>query len=56
MIGWRYMHAYIWYNGRFWITCAEQRRDPRCSDVVSGRIATAKGRAIIYEDNQELKD
>ncbi len=68
------MHAYVWHNGRFWITCAGHRhrvaalrRDPRCSVVVSGRTApegsncpqgtaTAKGRAIIHEDNQELKD
>ena len=68
------MHAYVWHEGRFWITCAGHRhrvaalrRDPRCSVVVSGATAppnsecprgtaTAKGHAIIHEDNQELKD
>jgi hypothetical protein len=68
------MHAYVWHDGKFWITCAGHRhrvsalrRDPRCSVVVSGRTAppdsgcpggtaTAKGRAVVHEDNQELKD
>tara|TARA_B100001750_G_C15432499_1_gene559071 strand:- start:322 stop:915 length:594 start_codon:yes stop_codon:yes gene_type:complete len=68
------MHAYVWHEGRFWITCgghrhrvAALRRDPRCSVVISGRTAppdsgcptgtaTAKGRAIIHENDQELKD
>ena len=68
------MHAYVWHDGKFWITCAGHRhrvsalrRDPRCSVVVSGRTAapdsgcpagtaTAKGRAVVHENNQELKD
>ena len=68
------MHAYVWHDGKFWITCgghrhrvAALRRDPRCSVVISGKTAppdsgcptgtaTAKGRAIIHENNQDVKD
>ena len=59
------VHAFVWRNGRGWITCgahrhrvAAIRRDPRCSVVVSGVAApggpngaiTFKGRAIIHDD------
>lgn len=61
------VHAFVWHNGRAWITCgahrhrvAALRRDPRCSVVVSGIAApdgpngaiTIKGRAIIHEDEE----
>ena len=61
------IHAFVWRNGRGWITCgahrhrvAAIRRDPRCSVVVSGMAApggpngaiTFKGRAIIHEDDE----
>ncbi len=59
------IHAFVWRNGRGWITCGAHRhrvsalrRDPRCSVVVSGMAApdgpngaiTFKGRAIIHDD------
>jgi hypothetical protein len=61
------VHAFVWHNGRAWITCgahrhrvAALRRDPRCSVVVSGIAApdgpngaiTIKGRAIIHDDEE----
>lgn len=61
------VHAFVWRNGRGWITCgahrhrvAAIRRDPRCSVVVSGVAApngpngaiTFKGRAIIHDDEE----
>ena len=64
------IHAFVWRDGRGWITCGVHRhrvsairRDPRCSLVVSGIAApdgpngaiTIKGRAIIHDD-QETKD
>ncbi len=40
------IHAFLWKNGRFWITCgahrhrvAAMRRDPRVSVIVSGAAA-----------------
>lgn len=64
------IHAFVWRNGRGWITCgahrhrvAAIRRDPRCSVVVSGVAApdgpngaiTFKGRAIIHDDEETKK-
>ena len=61
------VHAFVWHEGRAWITCGEHRhrvsaikRDPRCSVVVSGIAApdgpngaiTIKGRAIIHNDEE----
>ena len=61
------IHAFVWRNGRGWITCgahrhrvAAIRRDPRCSVVVSGVSApdgpngaiTFKGRAVIHTDEE----
>lgn len=59
------IHAYVWHEGRVWITCGGHRhrvsairRDPRCSVIVSGISApdgpsgaiTIKGRAIVHDD------
>ena len=64
------IHAFVWRNGRGWITCGAHRhrvsalrRDPRCSVVVSGMAApdgpngaiTFKGRAIIHDDPETKK-
>ena len=64
------VHAFVWRNGRGWITCGVHRhrvsairRDPRCSVVVSGVSApdgpngaiTFKGRAIIHDDEETKK-
>lgn len=62
--------SYLWKDGRFWLTAGAHRhrisairRDDRVSVVVTstgtklppGRSITAKGRAIVHED-QETKD
>jgi hypothetical protein len=59
--------TYVWRDGRFWVTATSQRkriraikRDPRVSVVVSShgtdlgpaKGITAKGRAIIHEDDE----
>ena len=64
------VHAFVWHNGRGWITCGAHRhrvsairRDPRCSVVVSGIAAengpngaiTFKGRAIVHDDAETKK-
>ena len=64
------MMSYVWRDGSFWVTSASQRkriaavrRDPRVSVIVSStgthlgpaRTATAKGRCIIHEPDDEMK-
>jgi len=64
------MMSYVWRDGCFWVTATTQRkrvsairRDPRVSIVVSGkgtivgeaRTATAKGRAILHDDDETKK-
>lgn len=59
------MMTYVWLDGRFWLTCASQRkrvaairRDPRVTLIVSGkgtslgeaRTVTVKGRVQIHDE------
>jgi len=65
------MHRFVFHNGRFWVTCARQRkrvpalraRDKSAVIVTSegtslGRdqTLTVKCRAIVHDDNAAVKD